>query len=235
MASSEHIAPKIQDFFNWYPGAKEIYGRTQLFHRTLGSNVPAILETGLSPQRRLFPEEHGDFVLRVCRKTSSDPNDSDYIRNRIIQSGSLYLMTEQALENTRYGIPERFMLLMRSLYTIANKQGFEQADRDTAQKAYDEHAAILTAPGQTIATLKVDPMAPNIVNTQLGNWNLDSLTSTEQAEMLVRHVRSINYYNIEIPGIIEPEYISEHNREMLTVEQAFLGIETEAGWARYVR
>lgn len=127
------------------------------------------------------------------------------------------------------------MLLMRSLYTIANKQGFEQADRDAAQEAYDEHAALLTAPGQTIATLKVSPMAPSVVNAQLGKWDLDSLTTTEQAETLATHVHDNNRYNIEIPGTIEPEYISEYSQEALTAKQAFLGIETEAGWARYVR
>lgn len=106
------IYPETLEFFGRFPAAREAYAETPLYHQTHSRYLPGILEEGLQPDRQLFPQEHGDFLLRMYRKYSAivEQSQANYITDRIIDPSTPYLYLSAVHPDEAfmdYTIPER--------------------------------------------------------------------------------------------------------------------------------
>ncbi len=231
------IQPNIQAFFQQYPVAEAEYGSISLYHLTLGTNVAGILEEGLQPTPELFPSEHGRFLLRIFdRYGNNDPSSRDYIQDRILGAGTVYLSAnEPDMAAPGYGVPERLMLLMRGLHTLRNKTAITYEERAYAEAAFDQHYDILTRPDQTITALRIDPLAPSVVNARLGSFYLSQVADEEDALLVAHYVDGSYGNNIAVSEPIEPSCITVHASTPLTHEVALRGVYAEPQWTTSLR
>lgn len=235
--SSEEVKPNITSFFEKYPNAGRLYSAKPLYHLTLGSNVPGILEYGLQPRAQLFPEEHGRFLLNICEQyASNDPNNRAYVQDRILEPGTVYLSArEPDMARPDYGVPERLMLLMRSLQALREKQTLTPDERAYAGNAFGIHLELLTREDQTISALQISPMAPSVVNGRFGRIDLSRVQDPEMAELAMEYLDGSYENNIGISEPIDPNFIREHAHTSLTEDYATRGIYTEPGWTSHIQ
>jgi hypothetical protein len=237
MSTHPSIHPSVVDFFGRFPEAQATYVDTPLYHLTHSHYLPGIQTEGLRPNRELFPQEHGGFLLQVLRRYGSGhPSDADYVRNRILEPNNVYLsaVKPDMDGSLGYGIPERLMLLMRGMNTLATKSSLTDGERGFAAKAYDEHLRALKAGEPSIVALEVNPLAPDVVNNRLGRMALYRIGDSETALLAVS---GDTYYgnNIAIDGAIAPEHISVFGQRPLDTTVLEQRVSAEASWASSIQ
>lgn len=233
----EKIRPTIIKAFDQYPVAAEQYGSVPLYHLTHSSNVSGILEHGLRTNQHLFPEEHGQFLLRMlARYSSGHPNDRNFVNDRIIKSDTLYVSTEQPDMDgfLAYGIPERLSYLMRGLHALQDKQSLQPEERAYAAAAFTEHHNQLRKDTPTITAFRVSPFAPAVVESRLGGLTPEHLPDEETAIWIMQNVDQYPT-NIPIIGVIESDYVEIYDRSPVLTSDAFNRTTQSATWADSIR
>jgi hypothetical protein len=231
-------APSVQRFFDRFPAAYSNYAGTPLYHLTHSRYLPGIQADGLRPHPTLFPETQGAFLVDILRRYGSGhPGDSDYVQRRILDPRTVYLSTSQPdmQGSLAYGVPERLMLLMRGMASLALKASLTDGERQFAAAALEGHRQALTENNPAIVGLCVDPLAPSVANSRFGTLDLDSVPDAETALDIARYVDDVDVNNIAVQGRISPEYITEFGRTPIDAERALQGVYAEAGWAASIR
>ncbi|HSX07277.1 MAG TPA: hypothetical protein VLG11_00070 [Candidatus Saccharimonadales bacterium] len=232
------VRPEIQGFFERFPAAHDAYADSKLYHLTHSRYVPGIQTEGLRPNADLFPAEQGVFLLHVCSSYSSgQPSDIEYVQNRILNSGNIYLSATvpDMSDEFGYGIPERLVFLMRGMAALATKSSLTEAERNFAARALEGHRTALTEGEPAIVALQVDPLAPGVVNNRLGNVPLDGIHDETLALDAVRYVDGPYGNNIPIQSAIEPGFITVFDQKPITAERAMQTVNAEPGWAAAIR
>lgn len=229
----QKIQPDILSFFDRYPEALARYAAAPLYHNTHSMNEAAILEHGLQDKPSLFPAEEGEFLLRMFDKYgNSHPADRQYIQDRILAGGNIFLSTIAPDPNNliQYRTAERLMLLMRSMYTLQSKESLSVSERTFAATSLTHHTNRLVKNNPAISSLEINPLAPNVVNERLGRFSLDHFDEEESLQV-AENPDGAYRSNIVISGTIDPMYIRIFRRMPLTQEHALAGVYTEATWA----
>jgi hypothetical protein len=234
------VSPNVARFFDEFPAAHTAYAARGLFHLTHSLYLPSIQAEGLRPNAALFPENQGEFILDMqARYDPASPDDRaharGHIQKQIIDPRRIYLSGKQPDMNSgilEYGIPERLMLLMRDLATLATKESLTNDEREFAHQALKKHVADMTSGNPSIVALKIDPLAPSVVNSRLGSKPLHQVTDEEFALEVVEYADGAYPNNIAIEGAIEPIYITTFGQAPTTsVQSSLASIYGEATWA----
>lgn len=223
----------VQSFFDRFPAAYDMYAGTPLYHLTHSRYVPGIQKDGLRPHPALFPAAQGTFLMDMISKYGSGhPGDTAYIQNRILDPNTIYLSTTRPdMEATLgYGVPERLMLLMRGMASLAVKTSLTDNERDFAAHSLEEHRQALTENNPAIVGLRVDPLAPSVANSRLGRFSLDKVSDAETALDIARYVDGSYASNIPVQSEIAPEYITIFGRTPIDAARAMQGVDTEPSW-----
>lgn len=224
---------QAQAFFDAYPAAHTAYAETKLYHLTHSQYLGSILEHGLNPGLDIFDPEEGEFLQRMYAKYGrGTTHESDYIRNRICASEAVYLSTETPmLEGFQvYGVPERLAYLMLGMKALGQKKQLSPAERDFAHQSFGRHHSALTAPGAEIVALQIDPLAPSVVNSLLGNIATTYVHDEDDACFIAQNAAGAHSYNIPVDAVEAP-YISVHDRVSLVLGNTSLGIpRSEQSW-----
>lgn len=234
---SASLPPNIQSFAERFPSAFELYCDTKLYHLTHSRYLASIQSEGLKPNPELFPAEQGKFLLRICRQYGSgSPSDIDYIQNRILDPRKIYLSTTKPDMDERhgYGVPERLMLLMRSMTALSTKHSLTEEERDFARQSFDGHRRSLTEVGSTIVGLEIDPIAPAILHVRLGRVMLNAIPDIDIARDVVRYLDGPYSNNIPISGQVDPGFIQEIGRAPLNPGLVAAITRNEAGWTQQI-
>ena len=232
------VAPNVTNFFERFPAAKEAYASASLYHLTHSRYLAGIQANGLQTNVEPFPQEHGAFLLDVYdRYGPNHPSDRHYIQDRILGSSAIFLSAVQPNMEGRldYGVPERLLVLMRSMAALATKENLTDGERNFAAAALEEHRQALSAGDPAIVALEVNPLAPEIVNHRLGHPELDEIRDPEIAVETMRYVDGNYSSNIGVAGAIEPEFISEFGRTPFDPATTLSSINTVPSWVASIR
>lgn len=231
------LNPSVERFFDRFPAARDSYANTALYHLTHSRYVPGIQTHGLRPHPALFPVSQGTFLMDMLHQYGSGhPGDSDYVQRRILDPSTVYLSTTRPdMEGPLgYGIPERLMLLMRGMASLAVKTSLTDGERQFAARALEEHRQALTENSPAIVGLQIDPLAPSVANSRLGTFNLDKVPDAETALDVARYVDGAYANNIPIQDTIGPEQITIFGRIGISPERAMQGIHVEPSWTESI-
>lgn len=172
------------------------------------------------------------FARYMPKYGSGDP--ANYIKDRIIDTTGIYLMRSPVnfLGEVSYGVPERLQLLMRSLFSLFQKQGLTDGERRFAQEAFESHRASLVAGEPNITTLEVNPLAPAVVQSRLGRGVgvLAEITLSDDADLLVEYVDGNYGNNIAVTGDIDLAHIRVANMMPVTEEHLLMSVYSPADW-----
>lgn len=129
-----------------------------------------------------------------------------------------------------YGVPERLMLLMRSMASLATKSSLTDGERNFARQSFGAHYAMLTEGNPQIVALKVDPMAPPIIDSRFGSGLLGEISDPDEALFVVQY---LDQYpgNIAVADSIGPDYITHFAQTPLDTDKLRASVSSEPGWA----
>jgi hypothetical protein len=166
---------------NLGPEAVQAYASVGLYHNTLDTFVPSIMEEGLHATSESATPDPSDIAFAeelFKRKGMYEPGAAKrfgiYIKGkRDDGEPGIYFYGRTASENSAaeynkgYGQPERLLIFAQEMAAVmALVQDYTVEERHKARELFDKYSAIANRGGH-VAVLRANPFSPAIFNQRL--------------------------------------------------------------------